>query len=155
MKHYSDRNFTTGTSGLIAVDKKGNEVLFLDPESYNVIASIKGFALRVHELLISEDHTRAFVPIYGDGIHGNNPNPGHLIAVIDLIQKRHIGDFSVVVAVAATVAKVLLLVGIAEQSQLGQEQAVEKHSGRKSAFVKVSCSPVTGYLLRFRNCDRE
>jgi len=77
------------------VDKKGNEVLFLDPESYNVIASIKGFALRVHELLISEDHTRAFVPIYGDGIHGNNPNPGHLIAVIDLIQKRHIGDFSV------------------------------------------------------------
>jgi hypothetical protein len=30
MKHYSDRNFTTGTSGLIAVDKKGNEVLFLD-----------------------------------------------------------------------------------------------------------------------------
>jgi DNA-binding beta-propeller fold protein YncE len=95
MKHYSDRNFTTGTSGLIAVDKKGNEVLFLDPESYNVIASIKGFALRVHELLISEDHTRAFVPIYGDGIHGNNPNPGHLIAVIDLIRKRHIGDFSV------------------------------------------------------------
>ena len=43
--HYSDRNFTTGTRGLIAVDKKGNEVLFLDPQLYNVIASIKGFAL--------------------------------------------------------------------------------------------------------------
>ena len=46
-----------------------------------------------------------------------------------------------------------VLLGIAEQSQPGQEQAVEKHSGRKSALVKVSCSSVTGYLLRFRNCD--
>jgi len=63
--HYSDRNFTTGTRGLIAVDKKGNEVLFLDPTCYNVIASIKGFALRIHELLISEDHTRV-------------RNPGHV-----------------------------------------------------------------------------
>ena len=58
--HYSDRNFTTGTRGLIAVDKKGNEVLFLDPESYNVIASIKGFALRVHELLITPVHSCPF-----------------------------------------------------------------------------------------------
>ena len=69
--------------------------MFLDPDTYEVTVTIGGFAPRAHELLISEDHTQAFVPIYGDGIHGDNPNPGHLIAVIDLIQKRHVGDFSV------------------------------------------------------------
>ncbi len=89
------RNFTTGTTGLIAVDKLGNEVLFLDPITYEVRRSIQGFAQNVHELLVSEDHTRAYVPIYGDGIHGKNPDPGHLIVVIDLLEQRHLGDFSV------------------------------------------------------------
>ena len=89
------RNFTTGTTGLVAVDKIGNEILFLDPVTYEVNMSIKGFAPNVHELLVSEDHTRAYVPIYGDGIHGKNPNPGHLIAVIDLLKQRHLSDFSV------------------------------------------------------------
>ena len=94
MLTYSDRNFTSGTEGVIAIDKIGNKVLFLDPTTYVVTRSLDGFASRVHELLISEDHTKAFVPIYGDGIHGENPHPGHLIAVIDLKDKRHIGDFS-------------------------------------------------------------
>jgi len=49
----------------------------------------------VHELAVSPDHARAYVPIYGDGRHGANPNPGHLIAVFDLPAQRHIGDFSV------------------------------------------------------------
>jgi YVTN family beta-propeller protein len=89
------RNFTTGTAGLIAVDKVGNEIRFLDPITYEVTKSINGFAPNVHELLVSEDHTRAYVPIYGDGIHGKNPDPGHLIAVIDLVQQRHLSDFSV------------------------------------------------------------
>jgi DNA-binding beta-propeller fold protein YncE len=34
----------------------------------------------------------AYVPIYGDGIHGRNPNPGHLLCVFDLAQRTHIGD---------------------------------------------------------------
>jgi DNA-binding beta-propeller fold protein YncE len=34
----------------------------------------------------------AYVPIYGDGIHGRNPNPGHLLSIVDLQQRRHIGD---------------------------------------------------------------
>jgi len=94
MRTYSDRNFTSGTEGLIAIDKIGNKVLFLDPTTYDVTRSLDGFASRLHELLISEDHKKAFIPIYGDGIHGDNPHPGHLIAVIDLKDKRHIGDFS-------------------------------------------------------------
>ena len=89
------RNFTTGTTGLVAVDKIGNEILFLNPVTYDVTKTITGFAPNVHELLVSEDGTRAYIPIYGDGIHGKNPDPGHLIVVIDLLEQRHLSDFSV------------------------------------------------------------
>ncbi|TMJ79419.1 MAG: surface layer protein [Alphaproteobacteria bacterium] len=34
----------------------------------------------------------AYVPIFGDGIHGRNPNPGHLLCIIDLEQRAHVGD---------------------------------------------------------------
>jgi YVTN family beta-propeller protein len=90
----ADANFITGNDGLIAVDKMGNRILFLDPVTYETRLTLDGFAPRVHELAISPDHRRAFVPIYGDGIHGNNPNPGHLLAVFDLTARRHEGDFS-------------------------------------------------------------
>jgi len=87
-------NFVTGSEGLIAVDKIGNKVMFLDPLTYDTILTLGGFAPRVHELAISPDRKTAFAPIYGDGKHGANPNPGHLIAVFDLPARRHIGDFS-------------------------------------------------------------
>jgi YVTN family beta-propeller protein len=90
-----DPNFPTGRDGLIAVDKVGNKMLFLDPVTFETVEVLNGFAPRVHELAISPDHSRAFAPIYGDGIHGHNPNPGHLIAVFDLQLRRHTGDFSV------------------------------------------------------------
>ena len=90
----ADANFITGRDGLIAVDKMGNKILFLDPVTFDTMLTLEGFAPRVHELAISPDHARAFVPIYGDGIHGNNPNPGHLLAVFDLKARRHEGDFS-------------------------------------------------------------
>ena len=89
-----DANFMTGNTGLIAVDKVGNKVLFLDPVTYDTVLVLDGFAPRVHELAISPDHETAFVPIYGDGRHGDNPHPGHLIAVFDLRARRHAGDFS-------------------------------------------------------------
>jgi YVTN family beta-propeller protein len=34
----------------------------------------------------------AYVPIFGDGIHGRNPNPGHLLCIIDLDKRAHVGD---------------------------------------------------------------
>jgi DNA-binding beta-propeller fold protein YncE len=89
-----DANFATGTNGLIAVDKIANQILFLDPETYATTLTLDAFAPRVHELAISPDHRTAYVPIYGDGIHGKNPHPGHLIAVFDLVARRHAGDFS-------------------------------------------------------------
>jgi DNA-binding beta-propeller fold protein YncE len=90
----TEGNFLTGSSGLVAVDKVGNQVLFLDPVTYDTELTLDGFAPRVHELLISPDHRFAYVPMYGDGIHGNNPHPGHLVGRFDLQERRHAGDFS-------------------------------------------------------------
>lgn len=95
-----DPNFPTGTAGLIAIDKMGNRVLFLDPASFGTVRTLGGFAPRVHELAISPDHTKAYSPIYGDGRHGANPNPGHQVAVLDLQAQRHIGDIDLAPFVA-------------------------------------------------------
>ena len=78
--------------GMIAVDKMGGQVLFLNPETFATEVSIGGFPRTVHELLILPDAGLAYVPIYGDGIHGKNPNPGHVLAIIDLKQRKHVGD---------------------------------------------------------------
>ena len=88
-------NFPTGRAGLIAVDKVGNQVRFLDPATFETVHALGGFPSRVHELAISPDGARAFVPIYGDGRHGANPNPGHQIAEIDLHSREHLSTFSV------------------------------------------------------------
>ena len=48
----ADANFLTGSSGLIAIDKVGNQVLFLDPDSYETVLTLDGFAPRVHEVLV-------------------------------------------------------------------------------------------------------
>lgn len=90
----ADANFITGTQGLIAIDKIGNQVLFLDPQSYATVATLDDFVPRVHEVTISADRTTAYIPIYGDGKHGDNPHPGHLIAVVDLPTRRHVGNIS-------------------------------------------------------------
>jgi DNA-binding beta-propeller fold protein YncE len=81
--------------GMIAVDKMGGKVLFLNPATYVTEAVLDGFPRTVHELLVMPEAGLAYVPIFGDGIHGRNPNPGHLIAVIDLAQRAHLRDIDV------------------------------------------------------------
>lgn len=78
--------------GMIAVDKMGGKVLFLNPDTYATEVTLDGFPRTVHELLVVPERGLAYVPIYGDGIHGKNPNPGHVIALIDLRSRKHIGD---------------------------------------------------------------
>jgi DNA-binding beta-propeller fold protein YncE len=78
--------------GLIAVDKMGGKVLFLDPVSHATTLVLDDFERVPHELLALPQANLAYVPIYGDGIHGRNPNPGHLLSVIDLEQCRHVAD---------------------------------------------------------------
>jgi DNA-binding beta-propeller fold protein YncE len=78
--------------GLIAVDKMGGKVLFLNPGTYETETVLDGFQRTVHELLVMPDIGRAYVPIFGDGIHGRNPNPGHTLHVFDLNQRTRIAD---------------------------------------------------------------
>jgi DNA-binding beta-propeller fold protein YncE len=77
--------------GMIAVDKMGGKVLFLDPATYKTEVVIDGFPRTVHELLIIPESGLAYVPIFGDGIHGRNPNPQHHLCVFDLAKRAHVG----------------------------------------------------------------
>jgi len=80
-------NHTTGTQGLIMIDKQGGLVRFFDPKTFKEVSTltIEGTP---HELAISPDRKTAYVPNYGDGVYGRNPNPGHTIAVIDLATRK-------------------------------------------------------------------
>jgi hypothetical protein len=77
-------------NGMIAVDKMGGKVLFLNPTTYATEVVIDGFPRTVHELLVVPETGMAYVPIFGDGIHGRNPNPQHLLCVFDLHQRTHV-----------------------------------------------------------------
>ena len=85
-------NSTNNPRGIIAVDKMGTKVLFLDPASHRTETVLDGFPRTVHELLVAPETGRAYVPIFGDGIHGRNPNPGHLLCIIDVVTRAHVGD---------------------------------------------------------------
>src|SRR5262245_44931112 len=78
--------------GLIAVDKMGGKVLFLNPATFATEVVLEGFPRTVHELLVVPETGFAYVPIFGNGIHGRNPNPGHLLCVMDLAARAHVGD---------------------------------------------------------------
>jgi DNA-binding beta-propeller fold protein YncE len=80
-------NNTTGTNGLIMIDKLGSLVRFFDP---NMLKEISTLTIdgTPHELAISPDRKTAYIPNYGDGVYGRNPNPGHTIAVIDLATRK-------------------------------------------------------------------
>jgi DNA-binding beta-propeller fold protein YncE len=82
----------TQPRGLIAVDKMGGKVLFLNPKSFETQTVLDGFPRTVHELLVVPQTGLAYVPIFGDGIHGRNPNPGHLLCIIDLERRARLGD---------------------------------------------------------------
>src|SRR5258705_4233674 len=77
---------------MIAVDKMGGKILFLNPTTYETEAVLDDFPRTVHELLVVPETGLAYVPIFGDGIHGRNPNPGHLLCIIDVAKRTHVGD---------------------------------------------------------------
>ncbi|MBS1018046.1 surface layer protein [Gluconobacter cerinus] len=79
-------------SGLIVVDKKGAQLLFLHPTTFEVLDYIGGMPSLPHELAIDETRGLAFVPAYGNGFHGNNPIPNHFVSVIDLYARTRISD---------------------------------------------------------------
>ena len=91
-------NSPTGTHGLIMVDKVGGFVRFFDISTDKELAAFEtsdGPGVKPHELAISPDHKTAYVAIYGDGVYGNNPHPGHSIAIFDLASQKMTGMIDV------------------------------------------------------------
>src|SRR5262245_34419186 len=89
-----DVNNPTGTTGLIMVDKLGSIVRFFEPGTLRELSNLT-ISGTPHELAIAPDRKVAYVPDYGDGVYGRNPNPGHTIAVIDLAARRVIDTIDV------------------------------------------------------------
>src|SRR4029077_13781555 len=83
-------NSTDKVEGIIAVDKIGTKVLFLNRQDFATEVVIDGFPRTVHELLVVPETGFAYVPIFGDGIHGRNPNPQHHLCVFDLHKRAHV-----------------------------------------------------------------
>jgi YVTN family beta-propeller protein len=89
-----DPNNPTGTHGLIVIDKIGRHVRFFDPSNFQEISSLE-VGVAPHDVAISPDHKTAYVPVYGDGVYGRNPHPGHTIAIIDLASRQVAGTIDV------------------------------------------------------------
>src|SRR6202161_2705665 len=90
----ADPNNPTGTHGLIVIDKIGRHVRFFDPSTFKEISSLD-VGVAPHDVAISPDHKLAYIPVYGDGVYGRNPHPGHTIAIIDLASRQTAGTIDV------------------------------------------------------------
>jgi len=91
-----DPNNPTGSHGLIVIDKIGRHVRFFDPSTFQEIPNTAlDVGVAPHDVAISPDHKFAYIPIYGDGVYGRNPNPGHTIAIVDLAARKVAGTIDV------------------------------------------------------------
>src|SRR5579862_9105654 len=89
-----ESNHPTGTRGLFMVDKLGAHLRFFDPVTFKEQSAIEVSA-NPHDFAFSADHRLAYVPIYGDGVYGKNPHPGHEIDIVDLQTQRVAGTIDV------------------------------------------------------------
>jgi YVTN family beta-propeller protein len=80
-------NHTTGTDGLLLIDKLGGHVRFFDPATLAERSSLE-LPKNPHDFALSADHRFAYVPIYGPGIYNRNPEPGHELYVLDLAERK-------------------------------------------------------------------
>jgi YVTN family beta-propeller protein len=80
-------NHTTGTQGVLLIDKLGGHVRFFDPATLAERSSLE-LPKNPHDFALSADHRLAYVPIYGAGIYGRNPEPGHELYVLDLAEQK-------------------------------------------------------------------
>lgn len=87
----ADANHPTGTRGLLLIDKMGGHVRFFDPVKFTERSSI-AVATRPHDFVLTPDRKSAYVPLYGDGIFGRNPNPGHEVVIVDMDSMKIVGS---------------------------------------------------------------
>ncbi len=79
-------NHTTGTDGLLLVDKLGGHVRFFDPTSLTERSALE-LPKNPHDFALSPDHRFAYIPIYGPGVYNRNPEPGHELYVLDVAER--------------------------------------------------------------------
>ena len=82
-----DLNNTTGTNGLVMIDKRGALVRFFDPKTLQEISTLD-IGNAPHDFAISPDHKTIYIPVYGDGVYNRNPHPGSSVAVVDLATRK-------------------------------------------------------------------
>ena len=90
----ADPNNISGNNGLVMIDKRGGLVRFFDPETLEEIDTLD-LGAPPHELAISPDRRTAYIPLYGDGVYGNNPHPDHRIVIVDLVTRSVSGTIDV------------------------------------------------------------
>jgi len=90
-----DPNNPTGDKGLILVDKRGHYIRFFDPKTEMELSSFPTGQGAAHDLAISPDLKTAYIPVYGDGVYGRNPNPGQSILIVDLASQKQAGTIDI------------------------------------------------------------
>jgi DNA-binding beta-propeller fold protein YncE len=80
-------NHPTGRQGVLLIDKLGGHVRFLEADTLRERSSLE-LPKNPHDFALSADHRLAYVPIYGPGIYGRNPEPGHELYVLDLAEQK-------------------------------------------------------------------
>src|SRR4051812_29443416 len=68
---------------LLVGDSVGSTLNILDARTFAREGRIP-LGQRPREVVVSPDGSVAYVSIYGPGVYGQNPTPGHEIAVIDV-----------------------------------------------------------------------
>ena len=83
----------TAQSGLrlAMLNKLEDSIDFLDMSTRRFVGAVP-LPPHPHELVLSPDRKTAYCSIYGDGVYGNNVNPGHEIVVIDLAAMKSMGS---------------------------------------------------------------
>ena len=78
----------TGT--LLIVNLREHNLIFLDPQSKNTLATVSDGIGNVsgHEITLSKDGRTAYIPIYSDAVLGDPGTAGSTIDVIDLVARR-------------------------------------------------------------------
>jgi len=80
-------------SGLLLVAVKGDQsVAIVDPATSRKLAEVPEGGTTGHELTVSPDGRRAFVPIYGNSGVGEPGTDGNNMVVIDLASRKVVGN---------------------------------------------------------------
>lgn len=78
----------TRTGWLLVANKHDQSLGIIDPVSHTQIATVPVGGVTGHEVAVSADGSRAFVPIFGDSGVGKPGTDGRHVAVIDLAARR-------------------------------------------------------------------